>query len=191
MGGRSLEHLGHKIVLGKVEVPEARVKQLKDFKKPVKKRDLWAFLGTVVYYRRFIPDYARWAGPLNKALYKEATNLVQWDDRQVDCFNHLITVLCSASVLWLPRHDDHFILHTDASFQGVGAVLSAVRDGVERPVGFYSGTLTKTEKNYAATEIECLAIVKAVHRFAIDLLGCSFIVVTDHKALESLQSSGS
>ena len=97
--------------------------------------------------------------------------------------------MCSSSVLWLPRHDDHFILHTDASFQGVSAVLSAVRDGVERPVGFYSRELTKTEKNYAATEIECLAIVKAVDHFAIHLLGRSFIVVTDRKALEALQSS--
>ena len=69
-GARSLEYLGRK-----VEVPEARVKALKDFKRSVKKRDLRALLGTVGYYRRFIPDYARWAGPLNKSLCKEAPNL--------------------------------------------------------------------------------------------------------------------
>ena len=107
-GKSSLEYLGHKVGLGKVEVPEARVKALKDFKRLVKKRDLRAFLGTVGYYRRFIPDYARWVGHLNKALCKKAPNRVEWDDRQVDFFNHLITVLCSSSVLWLPRHDDHF-----------------------------------------------------------------------------------
>ena len=166
--------------LGKVGVPEARVKALKDFKRPNRKRDFWAFLGTVGYYRRFIPSYAKWADPLNKALCKEAPNLIMWDDRQIDSFNHLIFVLCLSSVLWLPRHDDHFILYTDASFQGVGAVLSAVRGDMEQPVGYYSRALTLTEKNYAATEIECLAIVRAVDHFAIHLLGRPFTIITDH-----------
>ena len=74
-------------------------------------------------------------------------------------------------MLWFPRHDDHFVLHTDASFQGLGAMLSVVRGDMERPVGYYSRALNLTEKNYAATEIECLAIVRAVDHFAIHLLG--------------------
>ena len=89
-GARFLEYLGHEVGLGKVGVPEARVKALKNFKRPIRKRDLRAFLGTVGYYHRFIPSYAKWADPLNKALCKEALNLIMWDDRQIDCFNHLI-----------------------------------------------------------------------------------------------------
>ena len=72
---------------------EARVKELKDFKRPVRKRDPRAFLGTVGYNRRFILSYAKWADPLCKALCKEASNLIVWDDRLIDCFNHLISVL--------------------------------------------------------------------------------------------------
>ena len=104
-------------------------------------------------------------------------------------FEYLISVLCSDRVLWLPRDDDHFTLHTDASYKGVGGVLSALRDGVERPVGYFSKALTETEKRYSATEIECLAIYRSVDHFAIHFLGRTFAVVTDHKALEALFTS--
>ena len=50
-------------------------------------------------------------------------------------------------------------------------MLSAVRGDIEQPVGYYSKALTLTEKNYASTEIEYLAIVRAVDYFAIHLLG--------------------
>ena len=76
-----------------------------------------------------------------------------WDGRQIDTFDHLISVLCSSSVLWLPRHENHFVMLTDASFQGVDAVLSAVRGDIEQPVGYYSRAFIQTAKNYAATEI--------------------------------------
>ena len=62
-------------------------------------------------------------------------------------------------------------------------MLSAVRGDIEQPVGYYSRALTLTEKNYAATEIECLAIVRAVDHFAIHLLGQPFTIITDHKVL--------
>ena len=86
----------HEIGLGKVGVPEARVNAFKDFKRLVRKRNLWVFLGIDGYYCRFIPTYARLVSPLNKALCKEAPNLIVWDVRLIDCFNHLISVLCSS-----------------------------------------------------------------------------------------------
>ena len=107
-------------------VPEARVIALKGFKRPVRKRDLCAFLGIVGYCHRFNLSYTKWTDTLKKALCKEVPNLIMWDDRKIDYFNHLISVLCSSSVVWLPKHDDHFVLHTNASFQGVSAVLFAV-----------------------------------------------------------------
>ena len=113
-GARTLEYLGHEIGLGKVEVPEVRVKALTSFKRPVNKKDLRAFLGTVGYYRRFIPDYTLWACSLNNALCKKSSHIIQWDDKMLSNFEYLISVLCSDRVLWLPRDDDHFTLHTDA-----------------------------------------------------------------------------
>ena len=56
-GKEQLEYLGHRIGGGIVEVPEARVKAMAEFRQPVTKKDVRAFLGTTGYYRKFIPGY--------------------------------------------------------------------------------------------------------------------------------------
>lgn len=67
-GARSLSYLGHMVGVDHISVPEARVLAIKEFRKPKSKKDLRAFLGTVGYYRRFIPDFAGRAGALQAAL---------------------------------------------------------------------------------------------------------------------------
>ena len=81
------------------------------------------------------------------------------------------------------------MVQTDASYSGVGAVLSTTREGQERPIAYFSKRLSSAERNYAASEIECLAVVRAVDQFAIHLLGKPFVIMTDHKALTSLLTS--
>ena len=162
---------------------------MKNFRFPVNKKQLRSFLGTAGYYRRFIPGFSGRAGPLYDTLKKEAPFLLEWDGKMIGAFNYLVSVLCSSSVLWLTREDDQLLLHTDASGQGLGAVLSAVRDGVERPLGYFSKRLSPAEKNYADTELECLAVVRAIDHFAVHLVGKHFSVITDHKALTALRSS--
>ena len=188
-GGRSLSYLGHMIGAGYTSVPEARIKAIKQYHRPVSKKDLRAFSGTVGYYRRFIPGFAGRAGSLFSALKKGSPDRLVWSDNTSDSFVFLTNSLCSESVLCLPRESDVFTLYTDASYQGIGAVLSTVRDGEEQPIGYYSKQLSQAERSYAATEIECLAVVKSVSNFAIHLLGCPFSIVTDHHALTSLMSS--
>ena len=62
-----------------------------------------------------------------------------------------------------PQIDKHFVLSTDASGTGLGAVLSQEnKEGQERPVAYYYRGLSKVERNYSATELECLAVVAAV-----------------------------
>ena len=175
--------------VGKIKVPEARVKAIRDYRCPKTKKGMRAFLGTTGYYRRFVPDYAGRADPLYAALRKVALNVIVWNDVMFNAFNYLISSLCSDNVLWLPREGDRLILHTDASYQGLGAVLSAERDGVQRPLGYFSKRLLPPERNYAATELECLAVYKAIDHFAVHLVGSHFQVVTDHRALTALLTS--
>ena len=95
--------------------------------------------------------------------------------------------LCSHHMLCLPREDDTFVLQTDASYIGIGAVLSVMRDGEERPVSYFSKKLLPAERNYSASELECLAVVRAADHFAVHLLGPNhFTLVTDHRALKAL-----
>ena len=67
---RSLSYLGHMIWAGYTSVPEARIKAIKQYHRPVSKKDLRAFLGTVGYYRCYIPGFAGRAGSLFSALKK-------------------------------------------------------------------------------------------------------------------------
>ena len=76
---KSLEYLGHKIGYGMVGVPEARVKALKDYIRPTNQKGLQAFLGTAGYYRKFIPEFSQWAGPLFNARKKGAPCFLAWD----------------------------------------------------------------------------------------------------------------
>ena len=92
--------------------------------------------------------------------------------------------MCDVSVLFLPTLSDVFVLQTDASGRGVGAVLSVCRDGDELPVGYFSRKLKPAERKYSATELECLAVVQAIDYFAAHLIGRPFMVETDHKALQ-------
>ena len=124
-----------------------------------------------------------------EATKKSAPNLLCRSTEMYDAFVMLCNCLSDFSVLTLPNALDQFILHTDASGAGVGAVLSVERDKEELPVGFFSKKLSPSEKKYSATELECLAVVKAIDHFAVHLCGRPFTVVTDHQALQYLDSS--
>ena len=188
-GASSLTYLGQVVGEGKVSVPEARVAAIRNFRKPHSKSDLRSFLGTVGYYRKFIRDYSKIAHPLTEATKKSAPNILCWCTVMYDAFVVLCNCLCDFSVLTLPKVSDQFVLYTDASGVGIGAVLSVERDKEELPVGFFSKKLSPSEQKYSATELECLAVVKAIDHFAVYLWGRPFTVVTDHRALQYLDSS--
>ena len=169
-GANALTYLGYKVGLGKIKVPEARVKAIRDYKTPYTRKCLGVFLGTTGEYRRFVPDYAGRAGPLYNALRKVAPNTLVWDEVMVDAFQYLIDTLSSSHLLWLPREGDHLDVHTDVSFEDLGAVLSAERDGIHRPLGFYFKKFLPAERNYVATELECLAVYESIDHFTIHLV---------------------
>ena len=98
-------------------------------------------------------------------------------------------VLCNLPSLTLPVPADEFLLQTDASGVGLGAVLSVVRKGEELSVAFYSKKLLPRERRYSASELEGLAVVAAVQHFQPYLITHPFTVETDHRALVFLTSA--
>ncbi|CAC5425553.1 unnamed protein product [Mytilus coruscus] len=95
----------------------------------------------------------------------------------------------TSPILTYPCVEKEFILDTDASGTGVGAVLSQINDdGKECVIAYYSRTLSKTERQYCVTRRELLAIVLAVKHFHHYLYGVNFTVRTDHGTLNWLKN---
>ena len=138
------------------------------------------------YYRRFVADFARIAGPLNYVTRKNVR--FQWTPEANSAFQDLKRCLCSAPVLAYPKFELKFYVKTDASDTALGAVLSQVYHGMERPLAYASRQLNPAESNYSATEKETLAIVWAVSHFRPYLYGRQFVVVSDHQPLTFLRS---
>jgi hypothetical protein len=74
--------------------------------------------------------------------------------------------LTNAPVLAFPQFDTGFLLETDASGVGLGAVLTQTQEyGTTRPVAYASRTLQPHERNYGVTELEALGVVWAIRHF--------------------------
>ena len=99
-GAQTLTYLGHRVGLGLVKVPEARIAAIKKYKQPVTMRDLRAFLGTVGHYRSFVPDFAGKAVPLYNALKKAAPSKLEWTGDMYDAYDYFLayTVLVSCAM---------------------------------------------------------------------------------------------
>ena len=188
-GQTSCEFLGHIIGHGRVSPAEGKIAAVRSFTMPKTKKQVRQFLGLTGYYRRFVEKYAEHTFLLTEATKKSAPERIVWNDCLNNEFCFLKNALCDIPSLTLPILSDQFILQTDASSVGLGAVLSVQRDGEELPVAFYSRKLQPRERRYSATELEGLAVVAAVHHFDAYLITHPFTIETDHKALVFLNSA--
>ena len=182
-------YLGHIVGNGVVRPERSKLQGVESFPTPCTKTQVQCFLGLTGYYRKFIPHYADIAAPLTDLTKKSASIKVEWSQECERAFRQLKTRLCSNPVLQSPDLEKEFILQTDASDCGVGAVLSQ-RDaaGSDHPVCYFSRKLLPREKRYSTIEKECLAIKLATQAFRVYLLGKPFTVQTDHRALEWLDN---
>jgi len=82
-----------------------------------------------------------------------------WGTEEEQAFRTLKKALASAPILACPDFDRRFIIQTDASTTGLGAELTQHFEEGERVIAYASRTLNGDEKNYSATELECLAVM--------------------------------
>ena len=150
---------------------------------PKTKMQLRSFLGLAGYYRRFVPSYATVAAPLTDLLRKGAPNKLEWGAAQESAFQQPKGMLASQPVLRLPDQSKQFLLRTDASNLGLGAVLLQEHEDGVYQVLYLSRKLNGAEKNYSVVERECLAVVRAVSKLRVYLYGREFVLQTDHRPL--------
>ena len=179
--------LGHVVSSKGVHTDPAKIKAVSLLPEPKTVEQVRTFLGLAGYYRRFIPDFATIASPLVNLTKKMAK--FAWDSQHQHAFHTLKSLLCRAPVLAYPNLNKQFILQTDASDLGLGAVLSQKDHlGKEHVIAYASRSFPERKKNYSVTEKEALAIIFAFNQFRVYLLGSTFLLVTDHSALRWLHS---
>ena len=146
-------------------------------------KELHQFLGLASYYRRFVHAFARVAAPLHAVTRKSAP--FKWTSN-CQAVDQLRSRLVTAPVLADPDFKRDFILETDVDINGLGAVLSQTQeDGKVHPVAYASRVLSLMEKNYAITELETLAVVRAVTHSRYYLYGHNVRIFTDHTAVKA------
>jgi len=177
-----LVFLGHVIDQQGVRTDPEKIEKVKNFPIPKNLTQLRSFLGLASYYRKFIKNFSKIAGPLNKLMKKGMA--FQWAPQQQQAFIHLKECLVTSPILVYPDWTKEFILFTDASTFALGAVLAQRdKENQDHVVAYASRSLLPAEKNYSATELECLAVVWAIKKFHHYLHGKHFLVITDHSAL--------
>ena len=175
------EYLGHVIGNGLIRPESTKLLAVQSFPIPRTKSDVRAFLELTRYYRRFIPDYATVALPLTDLVKKSWPNKVQWSQSCAEAFQKLKDLLCSSPILKSPNFSLPFVVQTDASHRGVGAVLSQRDEAVEEHPIDYSRKLLPREERYSTVEKEWLAIKLA---FSVYLQGRPFTIESDYRSLE-------
>src|SRR6266540_1312089 len=111
----------------------------------------------------------------------------EWMAVRYKAFKNIKAKLATTLVVAYPNFDKPFILYTDASGGGVGAVLHQKRDDRrERIIVCVSRTYNEHKKKYPITEQECLAVVWGVEKFKQFLGIKPFKIITDHMVLETI-----
>lgn len=189
-----VKFLGHVISAEGIHVDREKVQALETWPTPTSVKEVRQVLGFMSYYRRFVPRFAQLARPLHALVGKTnqtgAAGAFRWTEECQRSFEELKLSLMSPPVLAYPDFNLPFILATDASLQGLGAVLSQKQGGVEHVVAFASRGLRgaeRNDRNYSAFKLELLALKWAVtEKFKEYLMYSKFTVVTDHNPLRYL-----
>lgn len=183
---REVIYLGHIVSCDGIKTDPSKSECVRLWPKPKNVHELRSFLGLCSYYRRFVQGFSSIAKPLFNLTENKKPFI--WTDETEKSFNDLKNKLTSSPILSHPDSINEFILDTDASQIGIGAVLSQERNGIEYVIAYFSKTMSKAERNYCVTRRELLAIVKSVQHFHHYLYGQKFKLRTDHSALTWLMN---
>ena len=185
--------LGH-LVSGKgVATSPKKIEAVTKWPVPQTVYDVRSFLGFVGYYRRFIRDFSKISKPIreviigleNQSKRVAKKTLINWSEAAQSAFEILKELCINAPILAFPDYKLPFILHTDSSTEGLGAVLYQKQEGKLRVIAYASRSVTKTESNYPTHKLEFLALKWAIcEKFHEYLYGSTpFEVYTDNNPL--------
>ena len=205
-----LRYLGHLVSRSGISPDPEKIRAVQEWPVPKTDKELRSFLGLASYYRRFIKGFATIASPLHslvgasrkvksrvkreQAQPKDCRPLTEkWNETSSIAFEEIKKKLTTAPILGYPDFTKPFIVETDASLSGLGAVLSQQQDDGLKVISYISRGLRENEKNmdrYSSTKLEMLALYWAIAVKLRDILiGAKFTVYTDNNPLSYLSTT--
>ena len=192
-----VKYVGHVVSAAGIETDPDKTQKISSWPTPKNVDEVRTFLGFASYYRRFVKGFSSIAKPLNQLLtgttkkkrYRNAKPVThpvkwEWSTPQEEAFQKLKKMLMEPPVLAYPEYSKPFVLHTDASRDGLGAVLYQVFDGVKRVIAYASRGISKAEQRYPVHKLEFLALKWAItSKFHDYLYGTKFEVFTDNNPM--------
>lgn len=183
-----VEILGFKIDGHDIIPMEKQKQKILEFLIPTKIKECRQFLGMCNWFRSFIKDMALKTKEMTNSLRIKKDAAWSWNSKMNKEFEDLKNEIKQCKDLKIPNYNKEFVLRTDASNFGLGAVLMQRNNNNElKPIEWASKKLTDTEKRYGISEKEMYAAFWGIKKFEYELKGRKFVLETDHKALERLR----
>ncbi|CAF1415622.1 unnamed protein product [Rotaria sordida] len=187
------DYLGHRIQNGEIRPSPTNIHGLLNTRLPQTADEACKFVKAAEYYRKFIPNFSLIAEPLRKFVPTTRTQrkkgqktIITLTHEEIEAFELLKNFLTTDLVLRLPNNRFPFKVQTDASDEGIGAVLLQIYPDGDRPIAYLSKKFTPAQRKWSPMEQECYAFICALDKWHNYLSGIKFIWETDHKALTQL-----
>lgn len=212
-GRTSVNYVGHIVSQDGISTDPSKIEAVVSWPQPQTVTELRSFLGFCGYYRRFVRDFSKLCRPLNELLKGYPSSAKKrnknspvsntkpcfkpsepfgsrWTAQCDTAFQTLKNCLTQAPVLAFADAQKPYVLHVDASMDGLGGVLYQKHEEGLQPVAFISRSLSPSERNYPAHKLEFLALKWAVvDRLHDYLYGVAFEVRTDNNPLTYILKS--
>ena len=182
-----IEYLGYKIRKGEIRISDKKTMAIDNFPRPTNRKTVQQFIGLASYFRRFINNFAEICYPITRLLRKNIN--FDWSEEEERSFTQIKTLLTNEPILTLPDFSRSFIVTTDASKIGLGAILSQQHDNGEKIICYASRITTAAENNYNAYELEGAGVLFALKTFRVYIIGNKFLLRTDNTAVKHMMEN--
>lgn len=177
-----INYWGYRIKYNEIRPGMEKTVAIKNFPIPENVHDVRRFLGLTGYFRKFMKGYSTIAKPLTDLT--KSNVVFKLGKLELNTMDTLKQMLTEEPILKIFDYEKEIELHTDASKYGLGAILLQRHGNDLHPVFYASWKTLDAEQNYHSFELETLAVIKALEKFRIYLLGKKFKLVTDCAALQ-------
>jgi len=184
-GTLGIDFLGMHVSHDRVSISEEKKQGLRDFPPPTSHADVRRFIGFINYMGQFVRHFSLKIAAIASTLKGNPGKRTKfiWTAGMQQEFDDIKLALIAATGLHIPDLRGEFVLETDASQLGLGAVLYQFAEEQLKPVWFLSHRFSSAEMNYNTRDREALAVVHALKKCMVYLMLKKFVLYSDHESL--------